>query len=516
MPLFSRSGGGSGQRPRLTINGHPQPEPELPGSLERRHRLFIECTRLLAGDRLATEAAAGIPIGKGHGLEGLTAKIKPLFDKEKSLIRWVALRGAIAATYVHTVDPASRIVPFYPAVETAMGVGHLSAPDAAEEIIDVAPEWVRRLSREQRTGTVLLFAAIKVMVFDYERYSHMGMDDVNRDPKYALSDSMALAFIAWNAVALLRLGIAQQLVTAPEPDALEEVGWYTDPLWGKAQRFWDGADWTSRCRAPGGMEGLQALRPVSTDRKQPERSSPPASRAPQAGPPDNPLRQARHLDQVLDDAEAGDAASQAYRSGLHAMSQGDVSTALGYYEEAARLGLVDAMYDAGCVSAELGRTSASTFWWEAAARRGHANSAYNLGVAAFQAGDLDVARHWYQTAAELGEGGGCAALTQMAADAGDKQAEMHWSGRGAELGHPFCLMRYGQLLMQANPNDRAVMQRALALEERAAETGEANAMFLAGVVNGQLGHQPEARRWLEQAERAGHPRARNVIDRYGF
>jgi TPR repeat protein len=223
-----------------------------------------------------------------------------------------------------------------------------------------------------------------------------------------------------------------------------------------------------------------------------------------------------HLNEVLDNAGAGDAASEAYRNGLRAMSQGDVAAALGYYEKAAQLGLVDAMYDAGCVNSDLGRTSVSTYWWEEAARRGHAQSAYNLGVLALRAGDLNAARPWYQKAAELGDGGGYAALTQMAAETGDKQAEMHWSRQGAELGHPFCLMRYGQLLMQASPNDRTVMEQALVLEERAAQTGEAEAMFLAGIINGQLGRRSEARWWLEQAERAGNPRARSVIDRYGF
>jgi len=260
---------------------------------------------------------------------------------------------------------------------------------------------------------------------------------------------------------------------------------------------------------PGGVDSFFTTNPISI----PDPAAA-AGRAAQAGSADDPL--IKNLNQVMKDAEAGDAASQAYRNGLAAAFQGDAQAALGYYEEAAQLGLVDAMYDAGCVSGELGRTSASTYWWEAAARNGHPKAAYNLGIAAFQAGDLGAAQHWCQRAAELGEGGGCAALTQMAAEAGDDRAEMYWSRQGAELGHPFCLMRYGQLLVQANPEDRAVVQRALALEERAAEMGEAGAMFLAGTMNGQLGYRSEAHRWLEQAERAGHPRARSVMDRYGL
>ncbi len=255
--------------------------------------------------------------------------------------------------------------------------------------------------------------------------------------------------------------------------------------------------------------------PAAAPGRIPEPAVAPRS-APWPHPEADPVGYRRHLDEVLDAADAGDVASEAYRNGLRASSQGDVAAALHYYEKAAQLGQVDAMYDAGCLSSDLGRTSASTYWFEQAARRGHAQSAYNLGVLALRAGDSDAARRWYQKAAELGDGGGCAALTQMAAEAGDKQAEMHWSRQGAELGHPFCMMRYGQLLMQASPNDPSVMERALVLEERAAQTGDADAMFLAGIINGQLGRRPEARWWLEQAERAGNPRARSVIDRYGF
>jgi Protein of unknown function (DUF2510) len=265
MSLLSSLGAGQGQGPRVTINGHSQNAPEVLGSLRRRNRLFIECTRLLAGDRLASEASAGTPIGGGIGIESLVAKIEPLFSRERSLIRWIALRGAFTDMYVHTVDTASRVTPFYPVVETVMGVGNLYAPGAAEEVIDIAPEWAAQLTVEQRTSAVTLFAGIQARVFDYERYSKMDIDDVNRDRNCHLSDQIALNFIAWTAVALLRLGIAQSQMTAPEPDALEQPGWYADPLWGDSDRYWDGADWTSRCRAPSGKEGLVSLHPTLTE-----------------------------------------------------------------------------------------------------------------------------------------------------------------------------------------------------------------------------------------------------------
>jgi TPR repeat protein len=259
----------------------------------------------------------------------------------------------------------------------------------------------------------------------------------------------------------------------------------------------------------GDLEAFFAKNPI--DIPEPAAAS---NTPPRAGTFDGAMAQVHRVGNILDEANAGDVASQAYRNALAADHRGDTESALAYYEEAAQLGLVDAMYDAGCVHNKFGRTSASIYWWEAAARSGHAKSAYNLAVNAFQANDMQRARQWYQTAAELGDGDGYAALTQMAAEAGDKQAEMHWSQLGAELGHPFCMMRHGQLLVQANPGDRAVMQTALALEERAAGTGSADAMYLAGLINLQLGLPSEARRWLERAEHAGNTSARSVIRKY--
>ena len=249
------------QRPGSTINGRPQRDPEQPGSLQRRARLFIESMRRIAEDPLASPSARGVPIGDGCGMEGLVGRVAPLFARERSLVRWVALRGAFTNLYIATVDAASRSVPFSPVVEDAMGVGNIAGPDAAGPVVGVAPEWASRLSREQRDAATGIFSALAVRLFDYERYSKLPADEVNRDPRCRLNDAMALDFIAWSAVALLRTGLARDFLAAPEPDALERPGWYADPLWGKAQRYWDGADWTERVRTSDGREAILALRP---------------------------------------------------------------------------------------------------------------------------------------------------------------------------------------------------------------------------------------------------------------
>lgn len=244
MPFFRRS-------PHvLTTNGRPQPQPETPGSLPRRYRLFVECERRLASDPLATPSAAGRPIGDGLGLEGLVGKISPLFARERSLIRWVALRGAFADLFIRVLDPESAAVA--PA-DLIYAMGFVLDDTQEEAPFAVNPQW--QISPEQRQAALGIFSSVSTRVQDYPRYSRMDIADVNADPRCRFSTAVALDIIAWSAIALLRLGIAQQLFPqAPEPDALTESGWYTDPLWAKAERYWDGSDWTERCRAQDGRE----------------------------------------------------------------------------------------------------------------------------------------------------------------------------------------------------------------------------------------------------------------------
>ena len=220
------------------------------------------------------------------------------------------------------------------------------------------------------------------------------------------------------------------------------------------------------------------------------------------------------LENVIAEAGTGEAASQARARGFAADMRGEKQAAVAHYEQAARLGDVGAMFDAGCLNNDLGRKAASTYWWESAAAAGHTDAASNLAACAIRDGNLPLANEWFGKLAELGGSRGFAALTQLAEDVGDAQAALRWSRLGADAGHPFCLVRYSQLLVQANPGDQAVLHQALAMQERAAAMGDANGMFLAGITNGQLGNLAGARRWLEQAEDAGYSRARSFIERY--
>jgi hypothetical protein len=240
MPFFRKP-------PVLTINGRPQPQPEVIGGMPRRNRLFVECERRLAADPLAGSAAAGQPIGDGIGLEGLVAKLTPLFERERSLIRWVALRGALAEMFVRVVDRSSAVI--YPGeLVEIMGLEWID--DAyGESDLNLAQPWRTTLSSEQQQTALGVAGSIFMRSEDYARYSKMKVEDVNTDPHCQISRAIALDYIAWLAVAFLRLGIAQQLFSqVPEPDALPEPGWYTEPLFAKAERFWDGSNWTDSCR----------------------------------------------------------------------------------------------------------------------------------------------------------------------------------------------------------------------------------------------------------------------------
>lgn len=262
MPLFSKPSDEPRRQPRTTINGHPARDPEGPGRLQRRFRLFAECARLLSGSPLVSPRAHGVPVGDGAGLEGLVSAIAPLFTRERSMIRWVTLRGAIAHLYVETWDEDSRSVPFYPVVETTMGVGHLSGPDDQEEVVGVALDWSSQLSDSQKSAACGIYSSVWSRLLDYGRYSKLDVGMVNADPRLQFSDAIGLDIIAWVAVAALRLD--HDFSDFPEPDALDAPGWYCDPLFGKAERYWDGADWTARCRVSTGRrydESTLPLRP---------------------------------------------------------------------------------------------------------------------------------------------------------------------------------------------------------------------------------------------------------------
>jgi hypothetical protein len=262
---MGRGQGSGGSREQvLTINGRPQPQPEGTGTGHRQFRLFVECMSRLRADPLASDQASSQPVGDGCGLQGLVARIGPLFTNERSLIRWVALRGAFTSLFVYIFDPSSKVASLRD-LEQAMGVALVAGP-TGDRHLEVAESWTSRLSTEQQANVVAIARQVLFHVSDYPRLQSLSVLQVNSDPELAeFDDALALDCIVWSAIALLRLGIGpgpRALIMAPEPDALLRPGWYPEPLWGRAERYWDGSDWTAVCRVRNGRNATETSMPL--------------------------------------------------------------------------------------------------------------------------------------------------------------------------------------------------------------------------------------------------------------
>lgn len=220
----------------------------------------------------------------------------------------------------------------------------------------------------------------------------------------------------------------------------------------------------------------------------------------------------------IDSAKAGDDASQMYvDAGALIMSgRGDDPRVFELLQEAARLGHVGAMYDAGGEANRKGDPATAAFWWEAAATARRADAAWNLAATAYDMGRLDDARDWYGRVIELGDNNGYAALTQMAADADEEAAEFKWARQGAAAGHPFCQKRLGLLTLNSETGGDQAIRDALPHLESVAQAGDSEAMMLAGLAHVRLGNRLEARQWLHRAESAGEERARHVLEAEGL
>jgi hypothetical protein len=243
-------------RPRVTVNGRPQSVPESSDSIERRFRLFYESARRLADDPLAQPGANGHLLGKSSGLERLVSAIAPLFQREQSLIRWVALRGAVASLHNRTLggnSPEAVIT-----LTEAMGLRLVPSQDGG---ISVTPLAGDQPPGPDHSAALALGNIIYGFLWDYERIAKMSLQDASTHPPFAtLTDAQALDCIAWAAAGLGRIGLAQQIVpNVPEPDALTAPGWYVDPVFARFERYWDGSDWTPEVRNAG-QQGTVPLR----------------------------------------------------------------------------------------------------------------------------------------------------------------------------------------------------------------------------------------------------------------
>lgn len=216
-------------------------------------------------------------------------------------------------------------------------------------------------------------------------------------------------------------------------------------------------------------------------------------------------------------AEEGDVASNHYMDGLALWRAGHFDEALTKMAEAANLGSVQAMKDAGDLAREMGQHDVARFWYESGANAGHPGAMYNMGVLGYTSGDFDRANTWYQRAAEAGDVDGYAALTQLSLERGDPAAERRWAQLGAKAGQPFCCLRHGLHLVGDAPDDDVPMlRRGRDFLEHAGNAGEVSAMSLAASVNHDLGEEARAQQWVEKVVASGDRQEIDRLERWGL
>jgi hypothetical protein len=208
-----------------------------------------------------------------------------------------------------------------------------------------------------------------------------------------------------------------------------------------------------------------------------------------ATPPQQVLEQAAELASRAEAAKAGDRASQVFMAALGAKVAGDAATALKLFEEAAQIGDVQAMIEAGD------------------------------GYAA--AGSVGVARSWFERAVAAGSSEAFGHIARLAEAAGDEQGEREWSRKGADAGDAWCMGNYAYFRLldaqQASGKDIGpILAETYSYAVRAAHLGQVNAMYSAGLASAFLGRGDEARDWLLRADEAHHPNARPMMRKLGL
>ena len=200
MALFGTRYGPGAEGPSISnarsVTGRPVTPPEAPGSFERRSRLFGEAIRIADSQaNLSTEVAA-------------------LFARESSLVKWVSLRGALTFLAIALEDPS------YSLSQMRAFAGH-AEPNGLE-----------------------------VLLRSYPNIEKASFKDVLADTSLTRNNDWHLGLIEWCASAFSNGQLHKTLLSGEIPAAQELTtpGWYAEPVFAKCERYWDGGDWTNRCR----------------------------------------------------------------------------------------------------------------------------------------------------------------------------------------------------------------------------------------------------------------------------
>lgn len=198
-PKFEPGAEGDSRSNRVSPSRRPVDPPELPGTIGRRARIFGEA----------------VEIAKQDG--DVRGKVGELLAKEASFIKWASLRGALMYISIALEDP-----------ERSLGDLRTYAGGASE------PE-----------GSVDLIRT-------YEgRVAGLNFNDVIADPSLVKTNDWHLDVISWAATVFVG-GQLYNMIHIPPAQVLDVPAWYAEPVFAKSERFWDGNDWTSKCRVQDG------------------------------------------------------------------------------------------------------------------------------------------------------------------------------------------------------------------------------------------------------------------------
>lgn len=223
-------------RPQVSITGRPNFVAENIGGVSRRALLMASAVRQLADHPLAQPSAAGQPLGDGVGMESVALEMKKLFAKEQSLVRWVALRGALLFLQM-SFSPED-----WATACATVGIGSGADGELCLLNRDELPD-------QQVQACVGLCASIESKLQIYDELEHMSLSAVLQDPRFSgVGTAVGYDYIGWTAIVILRSGPAEVTSKFGEPGRIDSPGWYTEPMFSKSERYYDGSDWTDRCR----------------------------------------------------------------------------------------------------------------------------------------------------------------------------------------------------------------------------------------------------------------------------
>lgn len=197
MALFGPKFESGTEGPSLTatqgiFGGRVQPV-EGPGTVQRRGRYVGEARRL---------AGAGADV---------RSEMATAMAKERSLIKWVSLRGAVLELSMNVEGGSVSIDQVIAGAPTPM-------PDG------LRPIWE-----------------------SYDAISKMSFGQVLEDPELTRTDDWHLDVITW-AVHASRAADVLLHAEIPRVGRLDAPGWYPEPVFCKSERYWDGSNWADKCR----------------------------------------------------------------------------------------------------------------------------------------------------------------------------------------------------------------------------------------------------------------------------